>query len=117
MLPEDVRRRSAMKKIVILGTGGNCFDIVDLIEDLNASSGSKLYEMAGFLDDDPNRNAITYRQYKVLGTLADARRIQDSFFVNGIGSPSSFRMKPAILAKTGLEMDRFQTLVHPTVAL
>lgn len=101
--------------VIILGTGGTCLDILEAMEAANqfARPGWPRYECRGFLDDDP---ALQHQQIAgrpVLGTLAQARRFEDCLFVNGIGSPHSFRQKAAILAKTGLPPERFVTVRHP----
>ena len=43
------------KQIIILGTGGNCIDILDTINDINARLSSKKYECIGFLDDNEKK--------------------------------------------------------------
>ncbi|MCM3166845.1 hypothetical protein [Peribacillus frigoritolerans] len=41
------------KKIVILGVGRNCIDVLGTIDDINHSTGQTLFECVGFLDDHP----------------------------------------------------------------
>ncbi len=41
-----------MKKLIILGTGGNCIDILDTINDINEINVHPIYECIGFLDDN-----------------------------------------------------------------
>ena len=61
---------SGMKKIVILGTGGNCIDILDAILTINRSSPR--YSFLGFLDDNEKVVNTTVMGYKVLGKLSFA---------------------------------------------
>jgi sugar O-acyltransferase (sialic acid O-acetyltransferase NeuD family) len=105
------------KKVIILGTGGNCIDILDALEEINRAGGETVYECAGFLDDDGEKRGRTFAGVKVLGALSDARRFADCFFVNGIGSPSNFWKKPAIIAGTGIPKERFLTIVHPAASV
>ena len=81
------------KKIIILGTGGNCIDILDTIRELNAVLPSARYECIGFLDDDPEKWNTQPGGVPVLGPLVEARKHGDAFFVNGIGSPHNFWKK------------------------
>ena len=103
-----------MKPVVILGTGGNCIDILDCIRDLNATASSPLYEPVGFLDDDPKRHDATLHGVPVVGSLPRASELTGAWFINGIGSSSNFLRKPGIIAAAGIPVDRFVTVVHPT---
>lgn len=107
----------AAKPILILGTGGNCVDILDAILDVNDAAGRAVYEVRGFLDDDPARWGQPLAGVPVLGPLAASADHPDAFFVNGIGSPASFWRKEAILARTGIERERFCTIVHPSAVV
>jgi sugar O-acyltransferase (sialic acid O-acetyltransferase NeuD family) len=55
----------------------------------------------------------------VLGKIHEARDISDKFgrektkFVNTIGSPESYQLRPAIIEKTRLPNEAFATLIHP----
>lgn len=97
-----------MKKIVILGTGGNC---IDILETLRALKG---YKCVGFLDDDTTRHKTSILGVPVLGSLDKAPSLGNVRFVNGIGSPRTYLRKPEIIARAGLGADRFETLVHPS---
>jgi sugar O-acyltransferase (sialic acid O-acetyltransferase NeuD family) len=100
--------------LIILGTGGSAFDVLDVIEAINAQAPR--WEVAGFLDDSRSQGS-RYLGFDVLGRLSDALRFSDHFFINVIGSDQSYRRRPEILASTGLTADRFATLVHPTATV
>lgn len=108
---------SAIKKIVILGTGGNSVDILDTLEDTNVQSSKTSYQCVGFLDDNPRLWGKELHGVKVIGPLAAASELRDCFFVNGIGSPENFWKKEEIITKTGVALDRFETIVHPTASV
>ena len=103
-----------MKRLVILGTGGNAYDLLDIVEAINALTPT--WEVAGFLDDKRERGS-RYLGIEVLGTLREAVRQEGSVFVNAIGSDQSFRYRPEILAGTGLRREQFATLVHPAAGV
>ncbi|MFZ5585155.1 MAG: NeuD/PglB/VioB family sugar acetyltransferase [Thermodesulfobacteriota bacterium] len=107
----------APRKLLILGVGGNCVDILDIVLDINAAAGRTLYEPAGWLDDDPDQQGAAIHGLKVLGPLALAAQLPDHLLVNGIGSPFNHLQKPAIIAKTGAGPERFATLVHPLASV
>jgi sugar O-acyltransferase (sialic acid O-acetyltransferase NeuD family) len=103
--------------VIILGTGGNCVDILDSLNDINDASGTARYRCAGFLDDNPASWGRDIHGARVLGPLDAAHQYAAALFVNGIGSPTSFVHKQEIIDRTGLPLDRFTTIVHPTASV
>lgn len=111
------------RKLVILGAAGTCIDILDLILEINDMPAPERaggpYEVAGFLDDNPAKSGTSIMGHPVLGPLKQAGDLvrSDCFFVNGIGSPRTFRRKAAIVDSTGIPDSRFVSLVHPTASV
>lgn len=105
---------SEPKKIIILGVGGNCIDILDTINDINESLRELPYVVKGFLDDDETKWGKDIQGIKVLGGLETAHKYPDNFFINGIVSPSYFYKKEDLIAKTHLSIEKFETIVHPS---
>jgi acetyltransferase EpsM len=105
------------KDIIILGTGGNCIDILDMINDINAVHGHSIYTCRGFLDDDDKKWGMEFHGVKVLGPLSSAHSYHNCYFVNGIGSPINFWRKDQIIRQTSLQVDRFETFIHPTASV
>jgi sugar O-acyltransferase (sialic acid O-acetyltransferase NeuD family) len=105
------------KKIVILGSGGNCVDILEALQRINAEESSSRYECIGFLDDAPARQNTRVMGLPVLGPLEKDPGLGDVFFVNGIGSPRTHLQKPEIIARTGIPSERFETIVHPSAEI
>lgn len=105
------------KQIIILGTAGNCVDILDTINDINERACRPRYECIGFLDDDSSTWDREIHGVRVLGPLTAAAHFPDAFFVNGIGSPGNFWKKAAIIGKTGVPLERFETIIHPTASV
>src|SRR5262249_31059894 len=103
-----------MRRIVVLGTGGNALEIAETVAALGSSAD---LELVGFLDDDPSLAGGSVLAYPVLGPLSAARTLADCLFVNGIGNPDNFRRKAEIIATTGMPADRFATVVHPTASV
>ncbi|MBL8180232.1 MAG: NeuD/PglB/VioB family sugar acetyltransferase [Blastocatellia bacterium] len=106
-----------MKPIIILGTGGNCIDILDTINEINSCSPARTYNCVGFLDDDQQNWGKEIFGVKVLGPLESAYDFPNCYFVNGIGSPFNFWLKDKIIARTGIPVDKFETIVHPTASV
>lgn len=100
--------------VIIFGTGGNCIDILEVIEDVEAPAGGRPLRCVGFLDDDPSRAGSSVMGIPVLGGIADAIRYADHVFINGIGSPRSYLDRKSIIARAGVRDEDFVNVVHPT---
>jgi sugar O-acyltransferase (sialic acid O-acetyltransferase NeuD family) len=105
------------KKIIILGTGGNCTDILDTLLDINDAQGKVVYECVGFLDDNSDKWGKSFFGVKVLGPLQDAAKFAECFFVFGIGSPLNYKKRREILATANLDDNRLETIIHPTASV
>ncbi len=102
-------------RLVILGTGGNAYDVLDIVEAQNRIAPT--WDILGFLDD-AKRAGSDHLNFPILGALADAGEMPaDCLFINAIGSDKSYRRRPAIIKATGLAVERFATLIHPLAAI
>lgn len=103
--------------LIILGSVGNCLDIVEAAQALKLSSHEYEFELMGFLDDNPSCHGMLIHGLPVLGPLSDAKSKIGIKFINGIGSPSSFTQKEHIINKTGLCLDDFVSIIHPSAVV
>lgn len=105
-----------MRKIIIFGTGGNCIDILDTINEINRFE--RKYVCVGFLDDNEDTWGNEIEGIKVLGPLKKAKEFMDScYFINGIGSERNFFHKSKVIAGTKIPLERFETIIHPTASV
>jgi sugar O-acyltransferase (sialic acid O-acetyltransferase NeuD family) len=102
------------RPLVILGASGNALDVLDVVDAVNAHS--QTWEVVGVLDD-ARPLGTDFHGLTVLGKLAEAGRLRDCRFVNGVGSDRSHRLRPQLVAGTGVPAERFTTLVHPLAAV
>ncbi len=100
------------RPVIVLGAGGNCVDIAELVDALGDP-----WEFRGFLDDAPGLQGRAVAGRPVLGPLAAVADHPEAWFVNGIGSPTSYLEKPQMLARLALPEQRLATLVHPTASV
>lgn len=100
--------------LVIIGSGGNACDVLDVVDALNAGGGS--WEVRGFLDDARPAGA-SILGLPVLGRIEDANRFRGSAFVNAVGSDKTFLVRPTIVERCGLNSEHFATLVHPKASV
>jgi sugar O-acyltransferase (sialic acid O-acetyltransferase NeuD family) len=102
------------RPLIILGTSGSAYDVLDVVGALNRQSAA--WEVTGFLDD-ARPSGSRYLDIPVLGALRDAPRFGDCWFINVIGSDTSYRRRAEIVGSTGLAPERFATLVHPQASV
>lgn len=107
-------KKLTKREIMILGTGGTSRDILDIIYDINKFYNKEIYQVSGFLEDDQPKWGKEINGIRVQGPLISANKYKNTFFVNGIGSPTSFLDKEKIITKSGICLDRFITLIHPS---
>jgi len=100
-----------IQRLIILGTGGSTYDVLDIVEAINRVAPA--WHVVGFLDDARPAGS-RHLDLPILGRLTDAANFADDhLFINAIGSDTSFRRRPEIIGSTGLGIDRFATLIHP----
>lgn len=100
-----------VKKIIVLGIGGNCTDIKEALDVINRSSANDVYKFVGYLDDNISES-IHY-----LGPLSDWKKYHDCFFINGIGSTKTFLKKEEILSSLRIPSERYETILHPSASI
>jgi sugar O-acyltransferase (sialic acid O-acetyltransferase NeuD family) len=98
------------RPLIVLGTGGNALDFLDVVEAINAATAT--WELVGFLDDAREPGSRLHG-IEVLGPLSRATEFRRCWFVNAIGSDKSYRRRPDVVAATGLGDQFFATLIHP----
>lgn len=98
------------RPLIILGTGGNALDCLDVVEAINCVAPA--WDLVGFLDDGRGPGS-TYHGVEVLGPVARATEFRRCWFVNAVGSDKSYRRRPDVVAATALNDQFFATLIHP----
>ena len=104
-----------VREIIVLGSGGNSFDIIDLIADIN--SKEERYRCRGILDDSPAAQGKSVLGVPVVGRLADVHEYRSALVVNAIGSHKNFWKIAGIISALGLGDERLATLVHPSASV
>jgi len=100
-----------MKKIIIIGAGGNSKVILDTI--LNRVQIGEQIKINGVLDDDDR--IVSLKNHPVLGPIEDIEKYsgdRDVYFVNGIGNNQIRREIYHRYASL-----RYYTVIHPGVLL
>lgn len=101
--------------LVIIGTGGNALDVLDVVDAVNRVAPA--WRLVGWLDDSKTAGTEVCG-LPVLAGLAHARQLPPGTkFVNAIGSDHSYRRRGDIIRGLGLSDDQFATLLHPLAAV
>ncbi|MBF0611932.1 MAG: acetyltransferase [Magnetococcales bacterium] len=103
--------------IIILGVGGNSIDLLDILHHINKAGKKTKFNCMGFLDDSFPFPHNQLQGLPILGPLAKALDYPSCLFINGIGSIHSTLHKEAILQRTGVGLDRFAIICHPSAVV
>ncbi len=112
-----ISMRTARKKIIILGAGGNSTVIASVIEDI-IDTGMR-YKMQGYLDDMKGKGIII-NGYPVLGNISDAKSFladKDVMFVYSLLTSKKMNERIKKLSELNLPIERFATLIHPKASV
>jgi len=105
-----------MRDLVIIGTSGTSIDLLDTALAAHAA-GRPEYRPVAFVDDNPSLVGTVLHGLPVRGPLENAREFSGCWFINGIGSTRNFWRRAQIIARLGVTLDRFATLVHPSASV
>lgn len=101
-----------MKKLIIIGAGGNSKVILDSVHARRQQLNEEL-EIVGFLDDDVTKKWV--KQYPVLGGVSKIETYSlypEVAFIDGIGSNSVRKL----LYDTYIDV-KWYTLIHPSAII
>ena len=101
-----------MKKIIILGSGGEAWEILQVINLLNVKKPQ--WDVIGFLDDNKNLIGKTFLDVQVIGTIDDAKKYDDAYFISSIGHPDRPILRKEVRDKVPFKDEKFATIIHPT---
>ncbi len=100
-----------MKDLIILGAGGASYNIIEYVEDINEVNPT--WNLLGLFDDNKDIVGTTILGYKVIGTIDDAVKYPDAFFINSIGSANDLDLRKRVRDRIPYGDDHFATLIHP----
>ncbi len=101
-----------LRKLILIGGGGTCSDTLALIASINR--GAPRYEVLGLLDDTAAPGTTRYG-VPVLGPLINDARWSEVWFIDCLGSPTTYMNREALLRERGFDPERFETIAHPSV--
>lgn len=103
--------------LVLLGAGGFARETAELVRAVNAAADRPVWDLLGYLDDDPSLVGTVRTGHPILGPLALVHELSDARVVACIASPGGRRTRAAVVDRLGLPEERWATLVHPLAAV
>lgn len=107
-----------MKHLVIIGAGGFGRETLDVVEAINASQETPLWEVLGVVDDSPSARALSHladRNVQWLGTVDEwLARESPAAHVVAVGNPL---VRKAIVRRIESALGSLATLVHPKAVI
>lgn len=100
-----------MRSLLLIGAGGFARETVELVRAINRKSPT--WDLLGLLDDDPELHGTEMLGVPVLGPCAAAREHRDAALVACVASPDDPMRRLRLIARLGLPLERYATLVHP----
>ena len=106
---------TARPPIIVLGAGGLGRESVGLLRAVNAEE--PMWNIAAFLDDDPDLHGRTIDGVPVVGPLELVAERSECAVVLCLGNPYDNGVKARTVTRLGLEKSRCPTVVHPSAQL
>lgn len=88
---------------------------IEVVRALNEAGAG--YEVRGVLDDDPDLRGETVEGSPVIGTLDDARAVDDVSFLLAIGANKNRLTLHRLLERIAVPPERFPSLIHPSATV
>lgn len=100
-----------MKDIIIVGASGFGRELVQYIEDINVSKKNVVWNILGFIDDNPNALDGIGHGYQVVDGIINHIPRPNVYYVCAIAFPSVKQRLVNMLKDKGA---KFATIIHPT---
>ena len=103
-----------MKYIIIVCAGSTAQEVYSVLDVINRDAEEKglepVYNILGFIDDDPDAKLADYVKAPILGEIRDWKPIGGEVYAMGNSSPKAKEKIVSILKERGC---RFETIIAP----
>jgi sugar O-acyltransferase (sialic acid O-acetyltransferase NeuD family) len=97
--------------LLLIGAGGFARETLELVRAINRESPD--WDLIGLLDDDPAMHGRAINGVPVIGPCSMAAERTDAFVAACVASPEDPLRRLRLVAKLGLPLARYATLIHP----
>lgn len=101
--------------LLVLGAGGLARETLELVAAVNRQEPT--WDVVGVLDDDPARHGTTVGGALVLGATDAVADHPGALVTACVASPGDPLRRLRLVARLGLEPERYATLVHPAAVV
>ena len=98
-------------QLLLIGAGGFAREAAEAVRAINAVR--PIWQLLGFLDDDPRKPGTTPAGLPVLGPLDVLSEYPAAQVVVCPGRPDNYAVRPKLVERLALEDERYATIVHP----
>ena len=106
-----------MKKVVILGAGGDGLVLAEALAQCARGAGAQEWELVGYLDDACGAEG-SFEGFRVFGLLDSwATLPRDVFFAPAIQKVRDMPRRAARIEGLGIPPERWATVIHPTAMI
>ncbi len=105
------------RDIVVLGTAGTGYDVIDTLEAINQIQSA--WNILGFLDDNPAMHGTEFYGYGVLGGSAALTRpeFREVAVVIAVANERNLLVRKTIAERLALPPERYPVICHPTCVI
>jgi sugar O-acyltransferase (sialic acid O-acetyltransferase NeuD family) len=103
------------KELVILGAGGFGREASLLVEEINHDNKKVIWNLLGYIDQDPGKWGLKLRGYPVLGGYEALEGLADH--VEMICVVAETKQKRKFVERAQMRGNKFATLIHPEISL
>lgn len=97
--------------LLLIGAGGFARETIELVRAINREAPR--WELVGLLDDDPELREHEILGVPVLGPCAAVEEYPEASVAACVASPQDPLRRLRLVARLGLPLERYATLVHP----
>lgn len=101
--------------LLLIGAGGFARETLELVRAINREAPT--WELIGLLDDDPGRHGEEVHGVPILGPCTSASEHPEAFVSACVASPEDPLRRLRLVARLGLPLERYATLVHPRATI
>jgi sugar O-acyltransferase (sialic acid O-acetyltransferase NeuD family) len=107
-------------ELLIIGAGGFARETAQAVAAINAvavNTGRPIWQLLGFLDDDPLLHGRRVDGLPVIGGADLVESLPQARLVVCVGKPRRYDTRMRIVERLGLPDERYATIVHPSAQI
>ena len=101
--------------LILIGAGGFARETIELVRAINREAPT--WELVGLLDDNPELGGQELLGVPVLGLCSAVAEYPEAAFAACVASPQDPLRRLRLIARLGLPLERYATLVHPRATI